>query len=180
MTANADISAYSQREIRRAVNLSAILGWFCVIGAPMLFDLFQSGWDATLWSLFQLLTLFGVPSAFLIAWIFVAPALRKMMRKPVTFFRAAYWGGAISTGLVLLSIAIGRLRGWHQSHNDNFDSQIGGGDFVRSVDGILTPYGWQILARNSLLFIAVCIFVAVVIRAIVGPGKSVRPAEVKQ
>ncbi|RBW59124.1 hypothetical protein DS906_09515 [Ruegeria sp. A3M17] len=132
----------------------------------------EDGIDASLRSLFMLFALFGLPLAFVIAWVFVAPTLRVMMRRQTSYTRAIRWGAAIALSFVVLSIAVGRFRGWRQSLDPTFHSQIGGGDYVRSVDGILTPYGWQVLAQNSALFILMCILVALVIRFIIGPGNA--------
>jgi hypothetical protein len=73
--------------------------------------------------------------------------------------------------IAAISIAIGRYQGWRQSQNPNFNSQIGGGDFVRSVDGILTPYGWWSLAQNTVIFVFAGVVIALVVRAVIGAGK---------
>lgn len=65
---------------------------------------------------------------------------------------------------------IGRFLGWMESIDDAGGSQIGGGDFVRSVDGILTPYGWLIVAQNTAIFIAIGASIGLIVRAAVGPG----------
>ncbi|MGJ8609620.1 MAG: hypothetical protein ACSHWY_00905 [Octadecabacter sp.] len=94
------------------------------------------------------------------------------MNRPISWARAALWGATISAIIALVSIAIGRYRGWRQSQDDTFHSQMGGGDFIRSVDGILTAYGWQQLAQNSAMFIGLGVAIALVLRALIGPGRG--------
>lgn len=110
----------------------------------------------------------GVPFALLCCWVVGAPILKRIMQKEISWISAACWGAAIAAVLATLSIAIGRYFGWRQSNNPNFYSRIGGDGHVRSIDGILTPYGWQILAQNTLLFIATGAVIAVVVKWLVG------------
>ncbi|MEM6759535.1 MAG: hypothetical protein AAF601_08665 [Pseudomonadota bacterium] len=125
-------SPYTARDHRRAVNLAAFLGWlsFC---APLV-----AGNPAVLpW-----LALFGLPIALIARWVIGAPVLRHVMRQSVTWRAAVVWGALIAALIASLWIAFSQLRGWQQSLDPSTSSQIGGGDFVRSIDGILTPYGW--------------------------------------
>ena len=154
-----------------AVNLAALWGW-SVIALPdpvvhMLTGRATQGVNQVL-----LFALIGLPIAFLVAWIAVAPLLRTAMQKSMSVVRAAVWGGIISAIIVLASIVIGRLHGFLQSMNDRFDSQLGGGDYIREVDGILTAYGWWVVAQSSLMFILACVAGAVFIRLLIGPGQG--------
>lgn len=151
--------ASDRKDLRKAVNSAAFLGWLGV----SLPSLFQNPFG--LW-----VAVFGLPIAYAACWLIGAPILRWLMKRPISSFSAGTWGAVIATIIVAISIAIGRYQGWRQSQNPNFYSQIGGGDFVRSVDGILTPYGWWVLAQNSVQFILLGAAIALMVRWRIGPG----------
>lgn len=154
---------YSPRDLRRAVNASAVLGWVAV-----------AVWSlGEFWPLYLYAAVLGLPIAFLASWLIGAPVLRRVMRRTVTYPRAAFFGGVIASLIALASIAIGRYMGWRQSVDDMSWSQIGGGAYVREIDGILTPYGWMIVAQNSLILIAIGAGIGVAVRAWIGPGRWV-------
>lgn len=156
-------AAHTRRELRKAVNASAFLGWFAV-AAPFLFaDPFLLPWVAG----------FGLPIAFAACWLVGAPILRRVMKKPVTWLSAVVWGGVIAFVIAVISIAIGRFQGWRQFKNPNSYSQIGGGDYVRSVDGILTPYGWWYVAQNTALFVLAGMGIALIVRGVIEAGRSI-------
>lgn len=158
--------AYTRSEFVLAVNIAAVLGWLaCAVPMCIL-----SGWGAV--SILPYVAVIGLPIAFLSCWLIAAPILRIVMNRPISWARAALWGATISAIIALVSIAIGRYRGWRQSQDDTFHSQMGGGDFIRSVDGILTAYGWQQLAQNSAMFIGLGVAIALVLRALIGPGRG--------
>ncbi|MEM9846001.1 MAG: hypothetical protein AAF965_14465 [Pseudomonadota bacterium] len=168
------VGVYTQKQWCAAVLLAAFWGWamfglFDPIGY-MMSDRFVQGMNRLL-----LLTIVGLPIAIVVSFLAVGPALRKMMRKPVGFRTAATWGAGISAALAGLSIVWGRLRGWRMSIDDTRYAQTGGGDFIRSIDGILTPYGWQVLAQNTVAFIAWCTIGALLIRLAIGPGHADKP-----
>lgn len=58
----------------------------------------------------------------------------------------------------------------------NSYSQVGGGEFTRSIDGILTPYGWLLLGQSVAIFIAGGVAIALFLRAVIGPGRPVGEA----
>lgn len=159
---------YTRKQWKRAVNLSAVLGWL-VIAVSISAGTSNAGllqfvgimiWAATV----------GLPIAFLASWLVSAPILKRLMRKNVSWFQAVLWGGAITFLIALTSIAIGRFRGWMQSVDSSSFSQIGGGDKIREIDGILTSYGWLILAQNTAMFVAAGMVIALVVRLAIGPG----------
>lgn len=150
---------YTRKQWKRAVNLSAVLGWL-VIAVPISAGTSNAG----------LLQFVGLPIAFLASWLVSAPILKRLMRKNVSWFQAVLWGGAITFLIALTSIAIGRFRGWMQSVDSSSFSQIGGGDKIREIDGILTSYGWLILAQNTAMFVAAGMVIALVVRLAIGPG----------
>lgn len=158
---------FSNKELWRAVVLSAVLGWAAV----------------TVWALWGLpatqflgltihAAILGLPVAFAGCALVGRPVLRRMMQRPIGWRRAASGGAVIATSLGALGILVGRLNGYRQSIDDSSYSQIGGGDYVRSVDGILTSYGWRMLAQNTAIFIALGVAIGLVVRAVIGPGKT--------
>ena len=137
----ADQRAYSPKDLRRAVNLAAFLGWSFFAGFISLetFNPLILPWVA----------LFGLPIAFGCAWLIGAPLLWRMMKRPITWTQAALGGGAITAAIAALSIGVGRFMGWRQSQNEAFSSRLGGDGYIRSVDGILTPYGCLLYTSPS-------------------------------
>ncbi len=155
-----DWPVYSRKQWIKAVNLSALLGYLAVIGVPSILNANPGGVIGG--------AFLGIPFALLCCWAVVAPILKRMMQKEISWISAACWGAAIASILAALSIAIGRYSGYRQSINPDFNSRVGGDGYVRSIDGILTPYGWQVLAQNTLLFIATGALIAVVVKWLVG------------
>ncbi len=155
-----DWPVYSRKQWIKAVILSALLGYLAVVGLPSVLSANPGGIIGG--------AILGVPFALLCCWVVAAPILKRVMQKEISWISAACWGAAIAAVLATLSIAIGRYSGWRQSNNPNFNSRIGGDGYVRSIDGILTPYGWQILAQNTLLFIATGAVIAVIVKWLVG------------
>lgn len=155
--------AYTNRQFALAVTLAAVLGWaaFCtplVVAGPV----GMLAWYAAI----------GLPIALGGCWAVGGPILWRLMARPVGWARAGLWGGGIAAILVAISIAIGRFVGWRMSRNPNSSSQIGGGDHVQSVDGILTTFGWFVLAQRTALFVLLGAAVALIVRAVIGPGRA--------
>ncbi len=162
-----ETDAYSHRDWVRAVNLSGVLGWLFV-SAPIT-------WGTSGGSLLNFLGLMvwaaaiGLPIAFGASWVISAPILKRIMRKKITWIGAAVWGGLVTFLIALVSIAIGRLYGLMGSAS----FQLGGGDKIREVDGILTAYGWLMLGQRTAVFVAVGVMIALLVRAVIGPGRSI-------
>ncbi|WP_260081423.1 hypothetical protein [Phaeobacter inhibens] len=160
--------AYTRKQWKRAVNLSAVLGWLS-IAVPISAGMNSAGllqfFSILIWA-----AAIGLPIAFIASWLIAAPILNRLMRKNISWFQAAIWGGAITFLIALASIAIGRFRGWIQSVDPSSFSQLGGGDTVREIDGILTSYGWLNLAQNTATFVAIGMVISLVVRFAIGPG----------
>ena len=107
---------------------------------------------------------------FAACWFIGAPLLSRMARGSFSCARAALWGGSSAALTAVASIAMGRILGWLEWMDDDRWSRIGWGDFVESVDGILTPYGWLVVAQRSLILVAIGSVIGVVLRAWIGPG----------
>ena len=161
------MAAYTHKQFVRAVNLSAFLGWLMVVA-----QLFARP------SQLIPVAIAFLPITLLVCWVIVAPILRRVINKPISWFRAAFWGALIASLIAFLGIIIGRFLGWQQSINPNFSSQIGGGDYIRSVDGILTPYGWRVLVQSTVLFVLGGILSALIVRAVIGPGRVMGREEI--
>lgn len=166
------VGVYTRRQRIWAVLMTGLWGW-AVVALPAPLVHMVGGRAAQGINLLFLFAVFGLPVALVVSGIFVAPILKVMMRRRVSYCRAMLWGGGTAAVLAALSIVVGRFRGWKQSQDPTFYSQIGGGDYIRSIDGILTPYGWWVTVQNSAFFVLACIFGAVVIRLIIGPGRNV-------
>lgn len=153
-------SPYTEGDLRRAVNTAACLGWsaFCL---PM----FLKNPFALPW-----LAVFGLPVAFGACWMIGSPILRLLMKRSISWLSAGLWGAAIAALIAALSIVIGRYHGYKISLNPNFHSQVGGGDFVRSVDGTLTSYGWWVLVLNTAQFVLLGAVIGLVVRWRIGAG----------
>jgi hypothetical protein len=157
---------YTDKDRRRAIILSALLGWTGVTVTEL--------YAANSSQLFFYLPFFaaiGLPVAFLSTWLVGGPIIRRIMAKPVGWLRAAIGGASVAAVLALVSIIIGRLNGLRISYDPTFNFQLGGGDYIREVDGILTPYGWLLLARNTAIFVGLGAAIGLVVRAMIGPGR---------
>lgn len=148
------------------MNFAAFFGWLAV-SAPVFMAL---GPEAV-----PLAMLLGLPLAVLASWIIGAPILWRLMRRPVTWSAAAGWGAVIAGLMVAIWTAFSHFRGWQQSRDPTFNSRFYGKPGVLlSNDGILTFDGWRLLAQQTALFILVGVAVALIVRAIIGPGGRFR------
>ena len=155
--------AYTRKQFVIAVNLSAVLGW-SIFAIPVLLG---GGLDLILW-----VAAIGLPIAFIICWLIVSPILKRVMQKNVTWAGAVGWGTIITLVLAFISIAIFRYWGWQISRDPYRSNQLGGGDNIREVDGILTTYGWLMLGQRTVIFVLGGVAIALVIRWIIGPATS--------
>ncbi|CUH45736.1 hypothetical protein [Ruegeria atlantica] len=171
---------YSQRDIACAVKLSALLGWAGVIGVPVFSYAYRNGFDLNSLSLVFWYALFGLPISLFTCWLLVKPFLRIMMRRQISYFRAAIWGAGIAATLIAIRLAIRVFRAWRMSRDPKRTFSFGDGIDTISVNGVLTDYGWWLFSKNSLNFIAICILAALTVRLIIGPGKYDPPIEAKQ
>lgn len=74
-------SAYTRRNLRNAVNLSAVLGWLLVSTSIIGEGGFRFILEPGLWIIAAIL---GLPIAFLACWLIVAPILKRVMRRPIS------------------------------------------------------------------------------------------------
>lgn len=163
MTTEPTHRAYTPKQFRRAVNLSAVLGLVMVIATLML----------ELQSVEMLFygAIFGLPIAFLTCWIAVAPLLHIVMKHNISWVQAAIYGALITFILCAAWIGFFHLRAlyWWPS---NQGSQLGYGEYLKSINGIRTVYGWKITAKSVASLMAVSAAIALVVRAIIGPGET--------
>ena len=145
---------YTRAQITRAVNLAALMGWVAVT-APIAFTRF----DPLLWFASALI---GLPIAFALCWLIGAPILRWVLQKKVSWTAAAIWGAVIAA-LVFSVYCVFAVNG-------NPSSQVGGGDYIISVNGVLTPYGWRMLAVDFVIFVLKGMAIALAVRWATGPG----------
>ncbi len=161
-TERLEVRPYTRRDLARAANLSAVFGWL-VVSAPLV-------WLFGPLALFFALLL-GLPIAFAACWLLGAPILWRLMRRPITWLAAASWGAVIAGLLAALGIAFSRYVRWQQQQNAVSQDRISGGDSVRSIEGILTSYGWWVLAQGAAFFILAGVLIALILRAVIGPGR---------
>ena len=171
MIASFESDYYHRKEWVLAVNLSAILGWLYVV-YPFFF-LGNAGFIV-------LAAVIGLPVAFGACWLICAPILGNVMRRPISWWRAAIWGAAIAAVIRFAGLIIGRLYGLWYYLDDTSSFQLGGGDLIREKDGILTLYGWWLLAQDALKFVAFGIVIALILRSVVGPGSRKIDREVAE
>lgn len=160
---------YSRKQWARAVNLSAFLGWL-MVAVPICAGT-SNAVVANFIGLMIWAAALGLPIAFLASWLIVAPLLKRLMRKNFTWIRTVYCGCGIAFLVALTGITIERFRGWMRSIDPTTYSQLGGGDKTREIDGILTSYGWLVLAQNTVIFVAGGIAISLVVRLAIGPGR---------
>jgi tetrahydromethanopterin S-methyltransferase subunit E len=159
----------SRKQWVKAVNLSAVLGYLAVVAPPSLLAMNPHAIVG--------MAVFGLPIAWMVSWIVVAPILWRLMQKRISLAKAAAWGATVAFSLASISIVAGRYLGWRRSIDPNAYSQIGGGDYVRSIDGILTPYGWYRLGVETLLFVLAGALIAILLRVVVGEPEHAKAAE---
>ncbi|OYX22846.1 MAG: hypothetical protein B7Z10_12425 [Rhodobacterales bacterium 32-66-7] len=161
-------SAYSDKDRRRAIIVSALLGWTGVT----VMELYGANRSQLLFYL-PFFAVIGLPIAFLTTWVIGGPIIRRVMRRPVGWLRAAFAGATVATILAAISIVIGRLNGLRAYNDPTFHYRLGAGEYTSAIDGILTPYGWLLVARNTALFVALGTMIGLIVRVVIGPGQRV-------
>lgn len=157
---------YTERDHRKAMIVAALLGWAGVT----LMEL-AAGTRSQILFYLPFYAVIGLPVAFFATFFIGGGTVRRIMRRPVGWLRAAAGGAWIATIIAAISIAIGRLNGLRISYDPTYNFRLGGGDYVREIDGILTGYGWLILAQNTAIFIALGAAVGLVVRVVIGSGR---------
>ena len=114
----------------------------------------------------------GLPIAFFTVWVLGGRIIRWTMRQPVSWLRAATAGASVAAVAALLSIVIDRVNGYQISKDPHRYHQIGGGEYARSIDGVLTPYGWFLVAQDAVIFILLGALIGLFVRYVIGPGQQ--------
>ena len=158
---------YSPRQLRWALIFSALLGWAGVTVAALgSFD-----WNRFM-GLLPFAAVIGLPIALLLTAVVGGPVLDRVTQNPVTWPRAAIGGALTAAVIAAISMVVGRFLGLMQSLDDNSYSRIGFGENTIAVDGLLTAYGWQLLALRTICFVAFGSAVGLVVRLIIGSGRD--------
>lgn len=150
---------YSKRDFRNAVLLSAVLGWIGVVfwdfpnarGLPNPKGLIVAA-------------IVGIPISILICWLLGGPTLRRSMRKPIAFWDAALGGAKVAAIIVVLAVLVFWLIGL------SANGKVGDGDYTQFENGLITPYGWLLLAQGAAKFILFGAIVGLIVRLVIGPG----------
>jgi hypothetical protein len=166
--------AYRRRDFVAAIIISAVLGWVAITAwvlmpgeAPVSQKIALLPWAAVI----------GLPIAFVACWAVAGPILWRLMQRPISWRRAAGWGALTALAIAGVGLVIDRINGWRVSVDPNSSYQIGGGDFVQEIDGVLTPYGWLVEAQGFLGYVLIGTIVALVVRLIIGPGSKIATTE---
>ncbi|MEX0365191.1 MAG: hypothetical protein AB3N22_03925 [Ruegeria sp.] len=114
--------------------------------------------------LFFLIMLCGLPIAFAFCWIVAAPVLYCVMRKPLSWLRAVVWGA-------LISALIGGVYGLLLSPRRLIVPQSSGGDAGDLYNWHYSTATWLDILQYCLPFMFLGAVVALIVRAIIGPGK---------
>lgn len=94
------------------------------------------------------------------------------MRKKNSWIKAVSLGSAIALIIAGASIIIGRFLGWRQSLNPDTNA-LHGGEHVLEIDGILTVFGWLMLAQSTALFTGLGATVALFVWWLVGEPSAI-------
>ncbi|MDA7964725.1 hypothetical protein [Ruegeria sp.] len=167
---------YSRRDFARAVNLSAVFGWAGVTFVA-LSDYLEHAqhFGDVLWML-PWYALVGLPIALLTCWLLLAPILWLLMRKGMSYYRAAYCGAGVGSTFAILGIAFSRYWDWRSSSDQARNYRIGGD----GVDVALRPDELGIMVLISAGFILICVLSALLVRVILGPGHTDQTFEIQQ
>ena len=153
--------AYSSKQWFWAVNLIAVLG---TIGffTPVIF---------TSPTRVASILPFAFIVSFIISWLLIAPLLKVAMRKPASWLRSAIWGTASAMLVASVGFVLAEIRRFNALSSDGEKYQLGGGEYVREINGVVTSYGWQAIIQSNVTFILLGLVIALIIRAIIGPGR---------
>ena len=154
---------YDPHDVNDATKNGALLGWlFCSVHS-------LSGVDSIALAVFWLLifAVVGLPIAFLACRLIARPVHLRIMRRPVSRAKAALAGAGISAIIAAISIVIGRRNGYRIRQDPTFHFWT-----TRKVDGVLTSFGWKMLARETAVFIVAGGAIGLTIRLIIGPGRT--------
>ena len=89
-----------------------------------------------------------------------------------SWIKAVSLGSAIALIIAGASIIIGRFLGWRQSLNPDTNA-LHGGEHVLEIDGILTVFGWLMLAQSTALFTGLGATVALFVWWLVGEPSAI-------
>ncbi|MGB1234583.1 MAG: hypothetical protein ACPG5U_02480 [Planktomarina sp.] len=158
--------AYTRKQWIKAVNFAAIFGTIGVLTPNILTHPLQ----------ILMLFPYAIIVGFLISWVFISPVLLFAMQRPASYVRAGTYGGISAALVAILGFALAESNRWHVRNSSFTHNQIGGGDYIREIDGFVTPYGWQIIIQNNAAFVILGIAVGLLLRWIIGPGRNINNA----
>ena len=141
--------AYSRGQWVLAVNASVVLGW-TLVNAVVLAGI-SGGGAVSLFAFLMYSALIGLPLAMAVGWFLIAPILKYAMHSSLSWLGAAGWGLAITSALLLVGLALGRYAGLDRS--------------VASIPS-------EVLIAQAAMFLFGGVSIALIIRALVGPGSS--------
>lgn len=169
--------AYTGNQFALAVSLAGVLGWAAIaIPATASYSAGPVPMSAALGFLLWA-GIIGLPVALVSSWVVAGPILWRVMARPVGWQRAVVWGLIVPATMVVIGLALGRLMGFLQFLNPRFNStRYGAPGVAIEIDGILQPHGWWLVAQSTARFVAIGFVVAMIVRAVVGPGSALSGA----
>ncbi len=132
-------SIYTGSQFVRAVNLAALMGWAAVT-VPIAFTTL----NPLLWLASVLI---GLPIAFALCWLIVAPVLKLVMRREVSWTAAVLW--SLIVAMLIFSVQV---------------------PFSYLISGNPTPFGWRVMIADLPGFLLKGVIIGVVVRWVTGPG----------
>lgn len=165
--------AYTSSQWAHAVKLSGLLGWLAI--AVPITSRTDGGSLVNFLGLMIWAAVLGLPVAWLASRLITGPVLKRILRKPLSWMRAGLWGAVISSLFALIGIAITRLWKWYWSIDPGSYAQTDSGNWAQQADRILAISSWMLPAKSTVLFVVAGVFIALIVRAFIGPGNRTDP-----
>jgi hypothetical protein len=145
-----------------AVNLSAVFGWGII-------TIYIVGWPHP--NEILVAAYFGLPIAFLVTWVGVAPVLLFVMYENLGWYRAAFWGAVSTVILAILRHVLVTVQGMSNLMATPYFQKMTRQEQIEIAIGKLTRV--ELGSRpEHVLFILLGVFTAILVRACIGPGMS--------
>ena len=141
------MEAYTRSVRIKAINWASLVGW-AVFASDYLFQT-RNPFGLVFFALY------GLPISFALVWLLAAPVVWYAMRRPVSWLGAVALGAGVSATMAAIGLILNYWSRWRANHDPNFGYQIGGGDYVRDIDGVLTSYGQWAEVQDTIRFVLI-------------------------
>ncbi|MGB3722111.1 MAG: hypothetical protein WA979_04745 [Pacificimonas sp.] len=120
-------------------------------------------------------TVFGLPLAIFTCLLIGFPVWAISERRGLSSKRDAIKVGAVFGAILCFVVMfIQRLMGLREYLDDSFRSQWGGGAYIVSIDGLLTPYGWFLEIIDVAVFLCAGALAGYAAWKVSGLGRTMR------